>query len=317
MQGMVLRPVQRCAAKGVAKGKANLDLARKAAQRTVSKKTLASAEGRCRGDTLARNGHCDKATRGGDLGARKEASRAGSGKGRNARMGLTLHPAPANRGQHWRLFSLDGAASESRGAWGGNGSNGGGRTGGGSGGRGGGNGSSGPSGKGPQGGESMGLFALYLALMDKHPLPSKIVTTGVLNFIGDLICQLAIEKQEFDANRSAIFTALGLVLVGPALHFWYLRLSKIVAGFGLKSNAAAVASLTLDQFTFAPIFIATFLSSLSLFEVREPIGSDGPCCRNVLFRQFVGILTRIFVVAKLRVTRPTSSPGCKVIGSIR
>ena len=113
----------------------------------------------------------------------------------------------------------------------------------------------------------MGWFAWYLALMDKHPVPVKLATTAFLNFAGDLICQLALEEGDFNYKRSATFTFLGFALVGPALHFWYLNLSKFVATLGLSSNTAAFASVLCDQLVFSPIFIGTFLSSLTVLEV--------------------------------------------------
>lgn len=53
-----------------------------------------------------------------------------------------------------------------------------------------------------------------------NPLATKAATTALLNLLGDVICQLGIEKGQFDFKRSAIFTFLGGVLVGPTLHFW-------------------------------------------------------------------------------------------------
>lgn len=49
---------------------------------------------------------------------------------------------------------------------------------------------------------------------------TKAATTAFLNWLGDAISQLAIEKGEFNFKRSAIFTFLGGFLVGPTLHFW-------------------------------------------------------------------------------------------------
>lgn len=62
-----------------------------------------------------------------------------------------------------------------------------------------------------------------------------------------------------------MFTFLGLVLVGPTLHYWYLYLSKLVT---LPGASGAFLRLLLDQFFFAPIFIGTFLSTLITLEGR-------------------------------------------------
>jgi hypothetical protein len=57
----------------------------------------------------------------------------------------------------------------------------------------------------------------------------------VLSAIGNLICQVFIEKKEdLDWRRINTFTLLGLLWVAPCLHFWYGSLNKIVT---LQGNA--------------------------------------------------------------------------------
>ena len=62
-----------------------------------------------------------------------------------------------------------------------------------------------------------------------------------------------------------MFTLLGLVLVGPTLHFWYISLSKLVSGSGAYS---AGLRLLLDQFLFSPLFIGVFFASFLTLEGR-------------------------------------------------
>ncbi len=45
----------------------------------------------------------------------------------------------------------------------------------------------------------------------------------------------------------------GLVVIGPALHFWYGSLGSIVKATG---NTGAIMRLSLDQLCFAPVFIS-------------------------------------------------------------
>ncbi|KAF7116642.1 hypothetical protein RHSIM_RhsimUnG0020800 [Rhododendron simsii] len=60
----------------------------------------------------------------------------------------------------------------------------------------------------------------YLSLLDKHPVLTKAVTSALLTLIGDLICQVMIDQvPSLDLKRTFLFTLLGLVLVGPTLHF--------------------------------------------------------------------------------------------------
>ncbi|XP_039064130.1 protein sym-1-like [Hibiscus syriacus] len=132
-----------------------------------------------------------------------------------------------------------------------------------------GDGNSGGKGEGADGdgGRSGWSFlSWYLGLLAKYPVLTKAVTSALLTFVGDLICQLAIDHvPSLDVKRTFIFTLLGLVLVGPALHFWYLNLSKLVK---LPGASGAFLRLLLDQFIFAPIFIGVFLSTLTTLEGR-------------------------------------------------
>ncbi|KAK0594835.1 hypothetical protein LWI29_001079 [Acer saccharum] len=145
------------------------------------------------------------------------------------------------------------------------GSGGSGGTGGGFGGSGDGN-SGGGSSAGGAGGSNWSFFSWYLALLAKYPVLTKAVTSALLTFIGDIICQVVIDQApSLDVKRTFVFTLLGLVLVGPTLHFWYLHLSKLVP---LPGVSGTLVRLLLDQFLFAPTFIGVFLSTLVTLEGR-------------------------------------------------
>ncbi|KAI3791047.1 hypothetical protein L2E82_04601 [Cichorium intybus] len=60
----------------------------------------------------------------------------------------------------------------------------------------------------------------YLTLLEAYPVWSKAVTSALLTFVGDLICQVVIDQvPSSDLKRVSLFTFLGLALVGPTLHF--------------------------------------------------------------------------------------------------
>lgn len=72
-----------------------------------------------------------------------------------------------------------------------------------------------------------------------------------------------------------MFTGLGLV-VGPVLHGWYAVLSALVPPAPAAAAAAspgpwlALRKLALDQFVFAPPFLAAILGGLALAEGAPP-----------------------------------------------
>ncbi|KAJ6804737.1 protein sym-1 [Iris pallida] len=143
---------------------------------------------------------------------------------------------------------------------------GGGSTGGGGGGDGGGGGGSSGAGGDGDGGNDSFFLSWYLMALDKQPVMTKSITSALLTLIGDLICQLLIDQvPQLDLNRTFVFTLLGLVLVGPTLHYWYLSLSKMIT---MPGASGAFLRLLLDQFGFAPIFIGVFLSALVTLEGR-------------------------------------------------
>ena len=147
------------------------------------------------------------------------------------------------------------------------GGGGGGGAAGGSGGSGGGGGDFGASSS--SGGGGGGLWVLYLTSLEKNPMLTKCVTSGILNAAGDLFAQFMFEdaaNKGCDWKRAGVFTFLGAALVGPCLHFWYANLNKIVLATGAVGSAAATVSLALDQLVFAPTFLAVFIASLFTVE---------------------------------------------------
>ncbi|KAJ4872905.1 Peroxisomal membrane 22 kDa (Mpv17/PMP22) family protein [Raphanus sativus] len=154
-------------------------------------------------------------------------------------------------GHPGRVSSVSGGSSGDSGGIGGSGGGGGDSSGGGS------------EGNGGNGGK-WSFLSWYLALLSNYPVLTKAVTSAILTLIGDLICQLTINRtSSLDKKRTLTFTILGLGLVGPALHFWYLYLSKVVTASGLSG---AVLRLLLDQFVFAPVFVGVFLSAVVTLE---------------------------------------------------
>lgn len=148
---------------------------------------------------------------------------------------------------------------------------------GGSGGNGSGSGGSGGGGSGGNnGGSGSGwhgvLWAAYLSQLDKNPVVTKSVTSGILNGFGDILAQIWLgeEGQNFEWKRLGIFTLLGMVFIGPVLHVWYGTLAKLFTGVG---TATAVSKLAMDQLLFAPVFIG---SIISLIMVLEGHGEDVP-----------------------------------------
>eukprot|EP00946_MAST-07B_sp_MAST-7B-sp1_P002903 g2903.t1 len=121
----------------------------------------------------------------------------------------------------------------------------------------------------------------YLRLLERHPLPTKALTSMLIVGVGDIGCQVVLgeEGAKFDWKRFVTFTFLGGALVGPTLHFWYGFLNKIVPGVG---TAAALKRLAIDQTIFAASFIPVFMTSAMILEGNE-LSSIPPAIRREWF----------------------------------
>ena len=86
------------------------------------------------------------------------------------------------------------------------------------------------------------LQSKYNELLEKYPLLTKSITSGVLSFTADILCQIGLQPKNnkddinnkniinkytitineynFDFHRLGKFTILGTFLVGPMLHYW-------------------------------------------------------------------------------------------------
>ena len=106
--------------------------------------------------------------------------------------------------------------------------------------------------------------------------------------MGDLMAQKT-QEHDIDQARAASFTILGVVLVGPVLHFWYKPISISVEfkfldcindnlpryGFLARVLPATTITVTgirlvVDQLIFAPLFIPAFCCSLLFLEGKAP-----------------------------------------------
>ena len=103
------------------------------------------------------------------------------------------------------------------------------------------------------------VWTSYLKILDRFPLRTQMVQTGIIMGAGDVLSQLAIErKDKYDIGRTVRFTAIGSLFVAPTIRVWYLTLEKWF-GAGVTVNATFKKVAT-DQLFFAPLFSAAIIS---------------------------------------------------------
>lgn len=67
------------------------------------------------------------------------------------------------------------------------------------------------------------LRDMYMRWLTDRPILTKSITSGVIAMLGDVVCQLTIDKdQAFSVRRCFNMTLLGTALVGPGLHYWHV-----------------------------------------------------------------------------------------------
>lgn len=113
------------------------------------------------------------------------------------------------------------------------------------------------------------LWTRYNDQLKRRPLLTKCITSGILSFAADIVCQVGFSSPEaenstvVDGVRAAKFTVLGTFFTGPALHFWYGWLGSMIPGGQLSS---VLKRLLLDQCLFAPTFLTSFFSIALLLD---------------------------------------------------
>ncbi|KAI8067018.1 uncharacterized protein B0P05DRAFT_207593 [Gilbertella persicaria] len=114
------------------------------------------------------------------------------------------------------------------------------------------------------------MFGLYHKVLTKRPILVQSLSTAVLFGAGDVIAQQLVEKQGWenhDMKRTLRMTAFGGVFAGPVLSQWYRFVDRKVT---IKSPAQGLfVKVALDQFCFAPFFIAAFFTGQGLFEGKS------------------------------------------------
>lgn len=183
--------------------------------------------------------------------------------------------------------------------------------------------------------QSNNLWVEYNRLLREKPLITKSITSGVIAFIADIACQKAMasdKESKIDWKRTAKFTTMNLVLVGPTLHYWYGFLMAKIPG---TTTLSAVYRVACDQFLFAPFFIIPAIFSFSSLldgtpeKIPERLKADWaptlvanfalwvpaqfinfklvPAQFQVLFANMVGLVWNVYLSAAVNKATPSAT----------
>jgi len=116
-----------------------------------------------------------------------------------------------------------------------------------------------------RGGAGVGdIWTAYNDALENTPLVAKCGTSFTGFAIGDLLAQLAIEKNEFDLKRLVRMATFGLLVHGSTGHYFYNFLDSKLPGNDLKTTFLKVA---IDQTLWAPIFMVMFFTYMGAFDM--------------------------------------------------
>jgi protein Mpv17 len=118
---------------------------------------------------------------------------------------------------------------------------------------------------------SMGRF--YYQQLGQRPVPTKSVTAGLVFALSDYLAQRIenskSENAKIDSTRILASTLIGLLYFGPAAHYWYEMIFRLLPGTGLLST---MYKAFWGQIVFGPSFTCVFFGASLLQSGEFTIG---------------------------------------------
>ncbi|KAK9715008.1 hypothetical protein RND81_06G136600 [Saponaria officinalis] len=91
----------------------------------------------------------------------------------------------------------------------------------------------------------------YMSQLQRHPLRTKAITSGVLSAISDIVAQKLSGIQKLQTRRILLKLLLGCAYVAPFRHYFHMLLDKIFKG---KTDTKTVAKkVAIEQLAVFPL----------------------------------------------------------------
>lgn len=129
-------------------------------------------------------------------------------------------------------------------------------------------------------------YQSYSNALEKRPLMTKSITTGIIQGIGDVLSQLIESKNagiifatNFSLRRVVSFMVAGWFFVGPFVHHWYEFLWKIgkwqEQKYGTSKTKQTLTQVLVDQTIgvamFFPLYFYIYELSEAIVGLRKPL----------------------------------------------
>jgi len=116
---------------------------------------------------------------------------------------------------------------------------------------------------------------IYTQQLDKFPIVTKSYTAGLIFGLSDYIAQTiekTDEKSKLDKTRLVATTLVGLLYFGPAAHYWYEIIFRLLPGSSLWST---LQKAFWGQVIFGPSFTCIFFATSLLQSGQFSLGAWG------------------------------------------
>lgn len=123
----------------------------------------------------------------------------------------------------------------------------------------------------------------YSSQLEQRPILTKSYTAGIIFWLSDFLAQRiersSEEDKPLDKTRLFATTAIGFFYFGPAAHYWYEMIFRLLPGTGLVSTIQKAA---LGQLLFGPSFTCIFFAASLLQSGTFSLANWGKKIRNDL-----------------------------------
>ncbi|KAL1812040.1 hypothetical protein ACET3Z_022105 [Daucus carota] len=104
-----------------------------------------------------------------------------------------------------------------------------------------------------------GFVGWYLGLIKSRPILTKAVTSGIIYTAADFSSQMISPQttKPYDLVRTLRMASIGLIFVGPSMHFWFNTVSKVLPK---RDIATTLIKIVMGQTIFGPAMTSGFFS---------------------------------------------------------
>ncbi|KAI3509480.1 hypothetical protein L1887_24782 [Cichorium endivia] len=103
-----------------------------------------------------------------------------------------------------------------------------------------------------------GLIGWYLGMVKTRPILTKSITSALIYTAADLSSQtIASSSEAYDSVRTIRMAGYGMIVLGPALHYWFNFVSRI---FPNRDLISTFKKMFMGQAIFGPVMTVVFFS---------------------------------------------------------